>query len=216
MRKFLRRILFKPVLRISNRYSSSPEKDRVFSALTGLYDCIIEGKKDKGVVIPFDIATGKFIIFSDQHKGGGNGADDFMPCEKNYNAALDYYYQNGYHFISLGDSEELWENLLGAVKKAHPVSFEKEKQFIPKNAFIKIFGNHDLFWDNDPFAPLQVKDIYGADIPAHEGVVLETKLGDETIHIFCTHGHQGDKVSDGNIFSKFFISKIWAPLQAFL
>ncbi len=216
MRKFLRRLLFKPVLRLSNRYSSQPDKERVFAALTELYDCILKGKTDKGVVIPFDITTGKFIIFSDQHKGAGNGADDFLPCEKNYIAALDYYYQNGYHLICLGDSEELWENLLGAIKKHHAPSFEKEKQFIPKNAFIKIFGNHDLFWDNDPFAPLQVKDVYGENIPVHEGVVLETRIGDKPIQIFCTHGHQGDKVSDGNALSKFFVSKIWAPLQAFL
>jgi predicted phosphodiesterase len=216
MRKFLRRILFKPVLRISNRFSANPDKERVFEALSKLYDCIVKGEKSKGVVIPFDITTGKFIIFSDQHKGGGNGADDFLSCEKNYNTALDYYYQNGFHFISLGDSEELWENLLGAVKKNHAASIEKEKQFIPKNAFIKIFGNHDLFWDNDPFAPLQIKDMYGKDIPVHEGVVLETDLEGHRVQIFCTHGHQGDKVSDGNLFSKFFISRIWAPLQMFL
>ena len=29
-------------------------------------------------------------------------------------------------------------------------------------------------------------------------------------------GHQGDKASDGNWFSKFFVAHIWAPLQAFL
>jgi hypothetical protein len=32
----------------------------------------------------------------------------------------------------------------------------------------------------------------------------------------CTHGHQGDLQSDGNWFSKFFVAKIWAPLQAYL
>ena len=36
------------------------------------------------------------------------------------------------------------------------------------------------------------------------------------MNIFCTHGHQGDKVSDGNWFSKFFVARIWAPLQAYL
>jgi hypothetical protein len=34
--------------------------------------------------------------------------------------------------------------------------------------------------------------------------------------IFLTHGHQGDAQSDGNWFSKFFVAKIWAPLQALL
>jgi predicted phosphodiesterase len=103
-----------------------------------------------------------------------------------------------------------------SVKKAQKASFEREKQFIPKNAFIKIFGNHDLFWDTDPFAPMQLKETYGADVPIYEGVVLQTVINNKTINIFCTHGHQGDEVSDGIWLSKWFVSRIWAPLQAYL
>ena len=197
-------------------HSSRPVREKVFAALDDLYEAILEGDDSKGVIIPFDIHTGRFIIFSDHHKGRKNGADDFMICEPNYLAALDYYKDNGYHYISLGDSEELWENVWPAIKKNHKPSFEKEASFIPSNAFIKIFGNHDLYWDNDPFAPMQLKDIYGETVPIYEGVVLETKIGDRRIHILCTHGHQGDEVSDGNWFSKFFVSRIWAPFQSFL
>lgn len=216
MRQWLRRILLRPVLWLSNRYSSRPDKERIFKALSHLLDCILKQEKKKGLIIPFDIHTGKFIIFSDQHKGRRNGADDFVSNEKNYLAALDYYYQNGYHLVALGDCEELWENNELSVKKAHKPSFEKEKQFVPHNAFIKIFGNHDLYWANDPLASFLLKDIYDHDVPVYEGVVLETHLSGKHIRIFCTHGHQGDAVSDGNWFSKFFVSRIWAPLQAFL
>jgi hypothetical protein len=31
-----------------------------------------------------------------------------------------------------------------------------------------------------------------------------------------THGHQGDLQSDGNWFSKWFVSNVWGPLQAYL
>jgi hypothetical protein len=31
-----------------------------------------------------------------------------------------------------------------------------------------------------------------------------------------THGHQGDLQSDGNWFSKWFVSTIWGPLQSYL
>jgi predicted phosphodiesterase len=216
MRKLLRRLLLKPVLRLTNRYSSKPDRQRVFTALSELLARILKGDKKKGLVVPFNIETGRYIIFSDLHKGACNGADDFMVCEERYLAALDYYYQNGYHLIALGDCEELWENTLTPVKKSHKRSFEKEKQFLPKNAFTKIFGNHDLFWVYDPFAPLQLKDIYGMDVPIYEGVVLQTTVKGQPLQIFCTHGHQGDKVSDGNWFSKFFVSKIWAPLQSYL
>jgi predicted phosphodiesterase len=216
MRKLLKKLLLNPVLRLSAKYSSHPNKQRVFEALSHLLSKILQGDKKKGLIIPFDIHTGRFIIFSDQHKGKRDGADDFMLCEPNYLAALDYYYQNGFHYIALGDCEELWENTWLSVKKAQKPSFEKEKQFISKNAFIKIFGNHDLFWDNDPFASLQLKEVFSNVVPIYEGVVLQTIINNKTINIYCTHGHQGDEVSDGNWFSKFFVSKIWAPLQAYL
>lgn len=216
MRKLLTRLLKRPVLWLSNRFSSRPDRGRVFAALSDLLSRILNGEKKKGLIVPFNINTGKFIIFSDQHKGNRNGADDFALCEPDYLTALDYYNQNGYHYIALGDCEELWENSLASIKKQHRLTFEKEKQFISRNAFIKIFGNHDLNWANDPLAPFQLKEIYGIDVPIYEGVVLETTVGNKRMRIFCTHGHQGDKVSDGNWFSKFFIAKIWAPLQAFL
>lgn len=216
MRKLLQRLLRRPVLWLSNRFSSRPDRQRVFAALSDLLSCILDGRKKKGLVIPFDVTTGKFIIFSDQHKGRRNGADDFAICEPDYLTALDYYNQNGFHFISLGDSEELWENTLTGIQKQHKPSFEKGKQFLHRNAFIKIFGNHDLHWANDPLAPFQLKEIYGVEVPIYEGVVLETIVASKRMRIFCTHGHQGDKVSDGNWFSKFFIAKIWAPLQSFL
>jgi hypothetical protein len=49
-----------------------------------------------------------------------------------------------------------------------------------------------------------------------EAIMLQTTLSNHGLKIFCTHGHQGDKQSDGNWFSKFFVAKIWAPLQAYL
>jgi predicted phosphodiesterase len=216
MRKLLQRLLRKPVLWLNYKFSSSPDKERIFKALSELLRCILDSEKKKGLVIPFDIASGKMIIFSDQHKGTRNGADDFLMCEQNYLEALEYYYQNGFHFIDLGDCEELWENMVISVKKEQKPAFEKEKKFIPNNALIKIFGNHDLYWKNDPFAPLMLKEIYGTQLPIYEGVVLQTEIKGKQLNIFCTHGHQGDAVSDGNWFSKFFVSKIWGPVQSYL
>ena len=215
MHEWLRHILIKPVLWLSNHFASKPKRLRVFKELTDLFACITKADTRKGLVIPFDSSTGRFIIFSDQHKGCRDGADDFMLCEPNYLAALDYYHQQAFFYIALGDCEELWENTWPAVKKQQQPSFAKEKQFINRNAFIKIFGNHDLYWGNDPFAFIQLKDIYGTTVPIYEGVVLQTTVNGQPFQLLCTHGHQGDSVSDGNWFSKFFVSNIWAPLQAF-
>ena len=216
MSAWLRKLLFKPVLWASNTFASSPDKQRIFKALTSLHNCMIEGVTKKGPIISFDTAKDKFIIFSDQHKGAKNGADDFMICEPNYLAALDYYYQNNFFYIAMGDCEELWENTLMAVKKHQQPSFEKEKQFFMNNRGIKIFGNHDLYWSNDPLASFQLKQIYNCALPIYEGVLLQTSINNNPATFFCTHGHQGDKASDGNWFSKFFVSKIWAPLQMLL
>ena len=216
MLNWLRKILFKPVLWTSNRFSSKPDRQRIYKALSSLHDSIVGEEKKKGLVISFNSEKDRFIIFSDQHKGAKNGADDFMICEPNYLAALDYYFEKGYLLISLGDSEELWENTLPSVKKAQEPSFIKEKLFADNSRFVKIFGNHDLYWQNDPLAPMRLKEIYGHTLPVYEGVVLQTSIENNTVNIFCTHGHQGDAVSDGNWFSKFFVSKIWAPLQSFL
>ena len=216
MRNLLRYLLVRPILWLVARFESAPNRDRIFAALTKLKEEVKSKPGKKGFTIPLDSVTGRFIIFSDQHKGGKNGADDFMLAESNYLAALDYYNAQGFHLICLGDCEELWENTLLQVKKNNLDSFQAEKQFVRRKAFTKIFGNHDLDWEINPLALNELKEIYGDSIIALEAVTLESKIGDHQLYIFCTHGHQGDEQSDGNYFSKFFISNIWAPLQAYL
>jgi predicted phosphodiesterase len=216
MRKLLRLLLYRPVLWIVDHLTSAPNQSEIFEALTLLRKNIEKESIKKGETIPFDLANGKFIIFSDQHKGVRDGADDFADSETNYLAALGFYYTQNFHFISLGDAEELWENTLLQVKKSNDLSFAAEAKFTKRNAFTKIFGNHDLDWNIDPLAPVHLKEIYGTSVAVKEGVILQTTTGNNTLKIFCTHGHQGDRQSDGNWFSKFFVAKIWAPLQAYL
>jgi len=215
MRKLLQKLLRKLVIRLADKYDSRPDRYRVHLALSVLYQSLVQSPGKKGLLIPITAAQ-RFIIFSDQHKGVKDGSDIFMLAEKNYLAALDYYEQQGYCYINLGDSEELWENSLTPVLKKNGLTFEAEKRFLKKQGFIKIFGNHDLFWDNDPLAPLSLKETYGEQLKVYEGCILQTVINNQQLNIFMTHGHQGDLQSDGNWFSKWFISNIWAPLQAYL
>jgi predicted phosphodiesterase len=216
MRKLFQKLFTKPVIWAANKFSSSPDKKRVFRALSKLYRNINAKPGKKGIIIDFDASRQKFIILSDQHKGARNGADDFAQAEKNYLAALSYYYQNNFYYINLGDSEELWENTLPAVKKHNAATFEKEKMFLRQNRFTKIFGNHDLYWGNDPLASFELETIYGQKVTIYEGIILRTGFNEHALQIFCTHGHQGDKQSDGNWFSKWFVASVWQPLQAYL
>lgn len=216
MRKFLRFLLFRPILWIVETFSSAPDRERVFSSLSRLKEKISADAGKKGFVIPFDPIKSKFIIFSDQHKGRKNGADDFVSAEPNYLAALQYYHDENFHLIVLGDSEELWKNTLLQVMKKNQRSFDAEKRFATKGAFTKVFGNHDLDWQIDPLAQGYLKDIYGLPIVALEAIILQAPISNQLLTIFCTHGHQGDLQSDGNWISKMFVSKFWAPLQAYL
>ena len=215
VRRFFQWLLRKPIIDLSNKYSSRPDKERVETALTELYTKITTNAGKKGLLIEIG-AEDRLVILSDQHKGARDHADDFALAEKNYLAALQYYNAENYTYINLGDSEELWENLLEPVIKCNKATFEAEKAFLKRNAFIKIFGNHDLYWDNDPLAAFNLKRIYESKIKIYEGAILKARVKGQELNFFLTHGHQGDLQSDGNWFSKWFISTIWAPLQAFL
>ena len=216
MRRFLQYLFRRPVFWLSQKLDSRPDKERIYKALSDLFDSIIEEPGKKGLVIRAEDYIQKFIIFSDQHKGRRNGADDFINSEPNYIAALDHYYKKDFCFINLGDCEELWENTLSQIKKANVNAFAAEKVFLLKNAYYKIFGNHDLYWAGDPLAAIELETVYGVKLKIHEGVIITMPVGERTLQIFCTHGHQGDARSDGNWFTKFFVARIWAPFQAYL
>lgn len=215
MRIFLNALLGNWVIRMSNKFGSRPNQKRIHAALTKLFKTINNEPGKRGIVLEIT-EKDKFVILSDQHKGARNYADDFMFCEQNYLHALKHYNDSYFRYINLGDSEELWKNLLETVIKHNKATFKAEKLFVNRNAFTKIFGNHDLYWDNDPLAGFSLKRIYDKKIPIYEGIILKTKIGDKILDIFLTHGHQGDLQSDGNWFSKWFVSNVWGPFQSFL
>ena len=175
MRRIVQIILLKPILWFSRKFTSRPERYRIFKALSDLFRNIKEEPGKKGVILDLK-ENSRIIVFSDHHRGAKNGADDFMKAETSYLAALDYYFENKFQFISLGDSEELWENTLMQVKKHNTITFEAEKKFILNNRFFKVFGNHDLYWDNSPIASQQLKAIYGKKLRVFEGVILEKDI----------------------------------------
>ncbi|MCX2574568.1 metallophosphoesterase [Pedobacter sandarakinus] len=200
---------------MENKFGSRPNRERIQNALSLLFKTIDTQPGKRGIILEIS-EQDKFIIFSDQHKGARDYADDFSLAEPNYIQALEYYNKENFHYINLGDSEELWENLLESVINHNKETFEMEKRFLKRGAFIKVFGNHDLYWDNDPLAGLNLMRIYGKKIPIYEGVILKIEIKHQLLNIFLTHGHQGDLQSDGNWFSKWFVSTVWAPLQSYL
>ncbi len=47
----------------------------------------------------------KLIVMSDMHRGDGTGSDDFAHNSLLYKCALDYYLENGFTYVELGDAE---------------------------------------------------------------------------------------------------------------
>jgi len=215
-KQFLQKILRKPITRLANRLSSAPVKKDVYESLDFVLKALRSGNKTEGAVIPYGINTGRFIIFSDQHKGARDAADDFTLAEKNYTSALDYYYNNGFTFINLGDCEELWENTPDKVMKANKPVLQSETRFLLQNRYYRVFGNHDLEWKYPFQQALYLKPVFGNTLKIYEGIELQTQHNNKTYSIFLTHGHQGDKRSDGNPVSTWIVAAIWTPIQRFL
>ena len=207
MRRIVQFILLKPILWASRKFASRPDRSRIFQALSGLFRTIKKNPGKKGVILDLKKDT-RIIVFSDQHRGGKNGADDFMKAEESYLKALDHYFQNKFLFISLGDSEELWENTLLSVKKHNATTFESEKRFILQDRLFKVYGNHDLYWDNSPLATQSLKSIYGKKLKVFEGIVIEKDNGDN--RQLATGNKQlaiGNKQKDKPDLSPFNIKK---------
>lgn len=211
----MRFLLRKPALVVSKLFSANPNENEVFEALDKLYTTSKSNRSE--TCISLNIRSENLVvIFSDQHKGNGNGADDFVMAEQNYIAALEYYNQLNASFVNLGDCEELWKFPLNTVAKAHPNSFKIEREFVQKNKFFKVFGNHDLYWSLVHNTNMNLKKLYYQNFPIYEAVRLNIQIEqNKNLTIFCAHGHQGDKQSDGNPLSRWFVSSVWGLCKHF-
>ena len=151
----------------------------------------------------------KLIVMSDMHRGDGSGADDFAQNSLIYRCALEYYLENGFTYIELGDAEELWENdNFDQIYITHTPVYELLAKFHDpdpaKTRYIKVWGNHDLYWKDH-------QDIYQALFPGMQ--IYEAAILNNTI--LMIHGHQADPMCSGPVaaVSQFFVNHIWADLQ---
>ena len=139
-----------------------------------------------------------WIIFSDQHKGAGDYADEFRHCAPTYLSALQHYHAAGFRLVLLGDVEELWENSVREVMTAYRPIMEAEAAF-GKHRYLRIWGNHDDRWMEEMLVALELR-AYAPGIGLRrvwEGVRISVRDGGAAIGtLFMTHGHQGTFGSD--------------------
>ncbi len=214
MRKLLQYLFKRPLTWMANTLSAKPEKEAVFKSLSKLYKSNKKNNK-KVCSLSIDLLKDQFIIFSDQHKGNRDSADDFANNEFNYLGALEYYHQQNFSYINMGDSEEIWKYKVEEVLPANEKALAAEAAFQPGN-YYKTFGNHDIIWKNKWDTERHLKKYFQMPLIIYEGIILKTTVKGLPLTIFCTHGHQGDKMSDNNAFSTWIVAHIWAPIQRYL
>jgi len=159
--------------------------------------------------------SAKVVIFSDHHRGLGDGADDFVNCKEVYLKALDYYYENGYTLILLGDVEEFWECVPIMVMKKYKDVITSEARFHNDARLVKIFGNHDDLWQESLFRAATLPAEFKG-LKIYEGLVIELKdlESNKELDLVMIHGHQGTLGSD--VFSgisRWFVRWFWRPIQ---
>lgn len=165
----------------------------------------------------------KFIIMSDCHRGQGDSGDNFSPNQNLFFSALEYYYENGFTYIELGDGDELWENrALKPIVETHSDAFWIMSRFYMDNRFYMLYGNHDIVKKRKNYINKNFNNYYCEatrchlplfpKIKVHEGLILENKA--DRRKIFLVHGHQGDILNDKLWpLARFLVRYVWRPLE---
>ncbi len=179
--------------------------------------------------ISFDDSS-KLIMMSDCHRGDGSQADEFFNNENLYISALNYYYNEGFTYIEIGDGDELWENKkLSDIMNAHPNSFRMLRKFYEDKRLYFIYGNHDMVKRNAKYVKANLYRYYDKQeekelslfegIKVHEGLVLEYHGEDGKAAgkpIFLVHGHQVDFLNSTLWkYARFLVRHLWRPLELF-
>ncbi len=152
----------------------------------------------------FDDAS-RIVFFSDCHRGDNSRADAFARNEPLFLGALEYYYDQGYTYVEVGDGDELWQNpRIDDIRRAHPSTFDLLDRFDRAGRLYMLLGNHDLYGR----AGHRVEK---AGLVADEGLILRHRCTGQ--QIFAVHGHQADIQSDRlHPVSQFVVRNIWKKI----
>lgn len=157
-------------------------------------------------ILPVTSST-KYVFFSDCHRGSGNNNDNFLKNGNCYFAALQYYYQNDFCYIEVGDGDELWENReLSQIVEIHDNVFSLLYDFHKAGRLYMLYGNHDM----------EKKDYYPLfdNGKIYEGLILKSEK--QTQDLYVTHGHQADFLNSVLWkLARFLVRYLWSPLEYF-
>lgn len=159
----------------------------------------------KSAKIEYFDKNSKYIFFSDCHRGDDSISDEFTRNQHILLHALDYYYNNNYVYVEVGDGDELLEySAFEIIRTAHNDIFTVLKKFFDDNRLILIYGNHNIYLKNKNYVKKyyytyyddykqERHNLFNGIIP-EEAIVLNYKESNQQILI--VHGHQGDFMND--------------------
>lgn len=161
-----------------------------------------------------DISKLRLIVFSDHHRGRGDGADDFVICQDAYMQALQYYQEQGHTLVLLGDVEEFWENTPRQVMATYEEVLCKEAEFFHADRFARVWGNHDDMWSFNDAVEKHFHDKFPG-LKVYEAITLALKDGEKSMgNILMVHGHQGTLLSEKlGGFSRLMVRYVWRNIQ---
>lgn len=159
------------------------------------------------------------VFMSDVHRGDNSIGDEFGQNKLIYYHALQYYYEDGFTYVEVGDGDELWETPnYKYIRSAHPEIFELLRKFLEEDRLIMLYGNHNsqikrreyveknMSSDYDDFLGTDV-DILPGIRPCGSLILRYVRTGQE---IFVMHGHQGEIFNDYlSPFAMFIVKYIW-------
>jgi UDP-2,3-diacylglucosamine pyrophosphatase LpxH len=157
---------------------------------------------------------------SDCHRGLGSWADDFAKNQLTTLAALQYYYDQNFTYIELGDGDELWENKrFVEITAIHNDIFSLLSRFYKEKRLYMVYGNHDAEKKYKPGLLATYEDVRRkASTPLFPGISVHAgirlKYGPEEREMFLVHGHQPDFFnSDLWLLARFLVRYFWKPLE---
>ena len=173
----------------------------------------------KSAKIEYFDENSKYIFFSDSHRGDDSASDEFTRNQNVLLHALDYYYNNGYVYVEVGDGDELWEySDFKDIRLAHSDIFLAIKQFHDDDKFVLLYGNHNIYLKSKSFVKKNYYSYYNEfsqetcelfnEVIPHEALVLKSKISEQEILVI--HGHQGDLLNDQLwMISMFLMRYFW-------
>ncbi len=149
--------------------------------------------------------SSRYIFFSDCHRGDDSASDEFTRNQTVMRHALEYYFDNGYVYVEVGDGDELWEySDFKSIRLAHADIFLAIKKFFDAKRLILLYGNHNIYLKSKSYVKKNYYEFYDEytqetyelfpGLKSYEALVLKHEsTGQE---ILAVHGHQGDFLND--------------------